>query len=84
MLFGSIVAIAETCSTVSAVIAARLTVRRGRFKLWFSLSTVATAVVYVPQYGIVSMNQLYVTAVVFVLAGFAVARLISAPSRRED
>jgi DHA1 family multidrug resistance protein-like MFS transporter len=58
-LSGNVFAIAGICSAVSAVLTGRITDRRGRFKLWLLLSTVATALVYVPQYGVGSINQLY-------------------------
>ena len=59
-LSGNVFAIAGICSAFSAIMTGRLVDRRGHYKLWLVLSTLATAVFYVPQYGVSSVNQLYI------------------------
>ncbi len=58
-LSGNVFAIAGICSAVSAVMTGRITDRRGRFKTWLMISTVATAIIYVPQHSVSSIDQLY-------------------------
>ncbi len=56
---GNVFAIAGICSAFAAIITGRVADRRGRFKLWLTMSTVATALIYIPQHGVGSITELY-------------------------
>jgi DHA1 family multidrug resistance protein-like MFS transporter len=57
---GNVFAIAGICSALTAVLAGRVTDRRGKFKLWLLVATLLTAIVYIPQHSVQSINQLYI------------------------
>jgi MFS family permease len=60
VLAGNLFAAAGFGSAITAVLIGRLTDRIGRFTLVLVLACFATALLYVPQYWVSSVNQLYV------------------------
>ena len=58
-LAGNVFAVAGLGSAITAVLAGRLTDRSGHFKLVLLLATILTALLYIPQHSVTSINQLY-------------------------
>ncbi|MDB5058020.1 MAG: major facilitator superfamily 1 [Chloroflexi bacterium] len=59
-LAGNLFAIAGLGSAITAVLAGRITDRRGHFKLLLVLSTLATALIYIPQHSVQSIEEFYI------------------------
>ena len=59
-LAGTVFSIAGICSAITSVVAGRLMDRRGRFRLVLIGSTMAVAMLNVPQSFATSINQLYI------------------------
>jgi DHA1 family multidrug resistance protein-like MFS transporter len=59
-LAGNLFAVAGLGSAVTAVLAGRITDRRGHFKLLLVLATLATALIYIPQYSVQTIDEFYI------------------------
>lgn len=59
-LAGNVFAAAGIGSAITAVLVGRLTDRRGHFRLVLVLATAATALLYIPQYLVTTITQLYI------------------------